>query len=58
MKLEFHKKQYYKFEGYFLKKLEYLELEFHGKLEFQKDGKLLNILQCLPLFLKYVEINH
>ena len=47
MKLEFHKKQYYKFEGYFLKKLEYLELEFHGKLEFQKDGKLLNILQTM-----------
>ena len=50
MELEFHKKQHYKFEGYFLKKLEYLELEFHDKLkfhklEFQKDGKLLNILQ-------------
>ena len=52
MELKFHKKQHYKFEGYFLKKLEYLELEFHGKLEFyklefQKDGKLLNILQTM-----------
>ena len=36
MELEFHKKQHYKFEGYFLKILEYLELEFHSKLEFHK----------------------
>ena len=52
MELEFHRKQHCKFEGYFLKKLEYLELEFHSKLkfhklEFQKSGKLLNILQTM-----------
>ena len=59
MELEFHRKQHCKFrkqhckfEGYFLKKLEYLELEFHSKLkfhklEFQKSDKLLNILQTM-----------
>ena len=61
MKLEFHKKQYYKFEGYFLKKLEYLKLEFHDKfkfhkLEFQKDGKLLNILQTMIDLLYFPKI--
>ena len=32
-----------KFEVYFFKKLEFLELEFHGKLEFQKCDRFLNI---------------
>jgi len=42
MELEFHKKWYGKFEDYFFKKL-----ELHGKLEFQKDGRLLNISQIM-----------
>ena len=43
MELEFHKNISSKFEGYFVKNLKFLELEFHGKLEFQKCGKFLHI---------------
>ena len=43
LKLEFHKKWYNKFEGYFFKELEFLELKLYGKLEFKKNGRLLNI---------------
>ena len=34
--LEYHQKIFSKFEDYFLKKLEFLELEFYGKLNFYK----------------------
>ena len=36
-----------KFEGYFFKELKFLKLELHSKLEFQKGGRLLNILQTI-----------
>ena len=34
MKLKYHKKFSRKFEVHFFKDLKFLELEFHGKLEF------------------------
>ena len=34
----------------FFKELEFLELELHGKLKFQKDGKLLNISQTVVFY--------
>ena len=64
--LKFHKKNFGKFEGYFFKKLEFMELELHSKLgfhklEFQKDGKLLNILHIVvycKIFYKIVIFGH
>ena len=52
MVLEFHQNIFGKFEGYFFKELEFLELKLHGKLEFyniefQKGNKLLNISQIV-----------
>ena len=51
--LEYHQKIFSKFEDYFKKKkLEFLELEFHGKLnfhklEFQKSDKSLHIFKTI-----------
>ena len=36
LNFEFHQKFSSKFEGYFFKELEFLELELQGKLEFHK----------------------
>ena len=35
---------------FFSKKLEFLEFELHGKLEFQKISKLLNISQIVVYY--------
>jgi len=51
--LEYHKKFSRKFEVYFFKELELLELEFYGKLEFhdkhefQKGNKFLYIFKTV-----------
>ena len=50
--LKFHKKFFGKFEGYFFKELEFMELEYHGKLEFHeleypKRGRLLHIFEIV-----------
>ena len=51
--LEYHQKIFSKFEDYLKKKkLEFLELEFHGKLnfhklEFQKSDKSLHIFKTI-----------
>ena len=57
MVLEFHQKFSGKFESYFFKELEFMELKLHGKvkfhkLEFQKRGRLLNISQTM-VYCKY-----
>ena len=36
-----------KFEVYFFKEFEFLELGFHGKLEFQNDGRPLYIFKTV-----------
>ena len=43
IKLKFRKKWHNKFEGYFSKKFEFLELELYAKFKFNKGGRLLNI---------------
>ena len=66
MVLEFHQNIFGKFEGYFFKELEFIELGLHGKLkfhklEFQKSGKLLNISQTVvyyKIFCKRVIFGH
>ena len=53
--LEFHQKNFGNFEDYFFKEIEFVKLEFDGKLEihklkFQKDNRLLNILQTVVYY--------
>ena len=48
MVLKFYQKNFGKFEGYFFNEPEFMELEYHGKLEFPKfkypkSGKSLHI---------------
>lgn len=45
--LEFYQKFSSKFEGYLFKELELMELELHGKLEFQKGGRFLHIFETV-----------
>ena len=50
--LEFYKNISNKFEGYFFKVLEFIELEYHGKLEFPKlkypkSGRSLHISETV-----------
>ena len=50
MVLKFHKLEYHKkiskfFKVYIFKKLEFFELKFHDKLEFQKNSRSLHIFK-------------
>ena len=52
MELEFHKKIFSYFEGYFFKELKFIELEYHlelnfPKLEYQKNGRSLYISETV-----------
>jgi len=47
MVFEFHQKTSGKFEGYFFKIIEFMELECHGKLKYPKIGKFLYIFETV-----------
>ena len=47
MVLEFHKKNFRKFEGYFFKELELMEIEYCRKLEYSKSGRFLYIFEIM-----------